>query len=119
MDRGKLDILIADAKASGGGERANYQKFITKLCDGYGLEEPHFSRDDNDDNNYVFERKIKFNHPDGSSTAGWIDCYRRGSFILEAKQSAKRQRQREAQSKTSAKNQLSFFADGKPVGGDE
>jgi hypothetical protein len=29
--------------------------------------------------------------PDGSRTAGRIDCYRRGGFILEAKQSGKRQ----------------------------
>ncbi len=27
---------------------------------------------------------------DGSATAGFVDCYRRGSFVLEAKQSRKR-----------------------------
>jgi hypothetical protein len=110
INSASLEKLVRDAKASGGGERANYQKFITELAQAYGLESPHFSRDDDADNNYVFERRIKFNHPDGTSTPGWIDCYKRGSFILEAKQSPKRQRQREDQQKTSNKNQLSFFA---------
>ena len=39
----------------------------------------------------MFERRVDFKHPDGSTTAGRIDCYRRGCFILEAKQSGKRQ----------------------------
>jgi hypothetical protein len=75
------------------------------LCQAYGLESPHFSRDDD-----VFERRVKFNHADGTSTPGWIDCYKRGHFILEAKQSAKRKRQLEQQAKADDKNQLSFFA---------
>lgn len=110
VDSVKLERLIADAKASGGAERANYQKFITGLCHAYGLESPHFTKDEDADNNYVFERRIKFNHADGTATPGWIDCYKRGSFILEAKQSDKRKRQREEQAKAADKNQLSFFA---------
>jgi hypothetical protein len=31
----------------------------------------------------VFERRITFAHGDGS--AGFIDCYKRGTFVLEAK----------------------------------
>jgi hypothetical protein len=113
VDSAKLEKLIADAKASGGAERANYQKFITELCHAYGLESPHFTKDEDADNNYVFERRIKFNLPDGTSTPGWIDCYKRGHFILEAKQSPKRKRQRDEQAKTADKNQLSFFASDK------
>jgi hypothetical protein len=37
------------------------------------------------DNGYVFERHITFAHGDGSSSAGSIDCYKRGAFVLEAK----------------------------------
>lgn len=33
----------------------------------------------------MFERPITFRHGDGSSSAGRIDCYRRGHFVLEAK----------------------------------
>ena len=33
----------------------------------------------------MFERPVTFAHGDGSTSAGRIDCYRRGHFILEAK----------------------------------
>lgn len=91
VDTGKLDALIAEAKASGGSELANYQLFVLGLCEALALDRPAMAREENDRNDYVFERRVDFKHPDGSRTAGRIDCYRRGSFILEAKQSAKRQ----------------------------
>jgi hypothetical protein len=91
VDTEKLDALIAEAKASGGSELANYQLFIERLCIALGLPRPDMAREENDRNDYVFERRVDFKHPDGTRSAGRIDCYRRGSFILEAKQSAKRQ----------------------------
>jgi hypothetical protein len=33
----------------------------------------------------MFERPITFQHGDGTTSAGRIDCYRRGHFVLEAK----------------------------------
>jgi hypothetical protein len=33
----------------------------------------------------MFERPVTFAHGDGSTSAGRIDCYRRGHFVLEAK----------------------------------
>lgn len=42
------------------------------------------------DLDYCFERCFRFEHDDGTHSLGFIDCYRRGSFVLEAKQSAKR-----------------------------
>jgi hypothetical protein len=33
----------------------------------------------------MFERPVTFRHGDGGSSAGRIDCYRRGCFVLEAK----------------------------------
>ena len=36
-------------------------------------------------NAYVFERRVVFHHGDGSTSNGFIDCYKRGSFIGEAK----------------------------------
>jgi hypothetical protein len=86
-----LDALIAEASASGGSELANYQLFVIGLCAALGMDRPRMAQEGNDLNDYVFERRVDFKHPDGSRTAGRIDCYRRGSFILEAKQSAKRQ----------------------------
>lgn len=49
---------------------------------------PEPARDDTRDNGYVFERRIVFAHGDGSSSNGYIDCYRRGHFVLEAKKIA-------------------------------
>jgi SAM-dependent methyltransferase len=33
----------------------------------------------------MFERPVSFRHGDGSSSPGRLDCYKRGSFVLEAK----------------------------------
>ena len=104
-----LQKLITDAKASGGSELANYQLFVERLCNAYGLKGPDMAKEETALNDYVFERKVSFNLPDGTSAPGRIDCYKRGSFILEAKQSPKRQRQREEAAKFADKNQLSFF----------
>ncbi|WP_137152575.1 DNA methyltransferase [Devosia sp. FKR38] len=86
-----LDELIAEAIDSGGSERANYQLFISGLCHALGLPAPVMSSEFNHRNDYVYERKVDFRHPDGTVTPGFIDCYKRGSFVLEAKQSARRQ----------------------------
>jgi hypothetical protein len=90
-DTENLEALITEAKASGGSELANYQLLVERLCVALGLPRPAMAQEQNSLNDYVFERRIDFKHPDGSRTAGRIDCYRRGSFILEAKQSSKRQ----------------------------
>ncbi len=86
-----LDDLIAEASISGGSERANYQLFIAGLCDVLGVPRPAMSQETNARNDYVFERSLDYRHPDGSTTKLYVDCYKRGSFVLEAKQSARRQ----------------------------
>ncbi|MER9485068.1 class I SAM-dependent DNA methyltransferase [Mesorhizobium sp. M0563] len=86
-----MEALITEAKASGGSELANYQLFILGLCEALGLDRPAMAQEQNERNDYVFERRVDFKHPDGTRSAGRIDCYRRGCFILEAKQSGKRQ----------------------------
>ncbi|MER9213431.1 class I SAM-dependent DNA methyltransferase [Mesorhizobium sp. M0663] len=90
-DTEKLEALIAEARASGGSELANYQLFIERLCIALNLPRPAMAQEQNQLNDYVFERRVDFKHPDGTRSAGRIDCYRRGCFILEAKQSGKRQ----------------------------
>ncbi|MBZ9996124.1 class I SAM-dependent DNA methyltransferase [Mesorhizobium sp. BH1-1-4] len=42
---------------------------------------------EHDFNDYVFERRVERKRPDGTTEAGRIDLYKRGCFILEAKQS--------------------------------
>lgn len=83
-----LAAFLTRWQASGGSERANYQLFITELCALLGVPLPDPARDDTRDNAYVFERRIVFAHGDGSQSNGFIDCYRRGHFVLEAKKIA-------------------------------
>ena len=73
-------------EASGAAERANYQLFLSELCDLLDVSRPEPTRPDDRDNAYVFERSVTFRHGDGSSSVGRIDLYKRGCFVLEAKQ---------------------------------
>ncbi|WP_133251461.1 class I SAM-dependent DNA methyltransferase [Zavarzinia aquatilis] len=87
----RIEAFIAAWGDSGGGERANFQSFVRDLCDLLDLPRPQPFRADNRLNDYVFERPVTFHHPDGSHTPGFIDLYKRGCFVIEGKQSAKRQ----------------------------
>lgn len=84
-----LDTFLARWQKAGGTERANYQLFLTELCSLLELPLPEPAGDDTRDNAYVFERRVVINQPDGSSNNGFIDLYKRGSFVLEAKQTGK------------------------------
>ena len=85
MTNESIERFIARWQAAGGSERANYQLFVGELTELLGLPRPDPARDDTRDNAYVFERRVRFRHGDGSESHGFIDCYRRGAFVLEAK----------------------------------
>lgn len=91
VDTDALSALIEAAKASGGGEIANTQKFMERFCDAMELPAPEFSASNNAQNDYAYERRITFKHPDGSTSPGRIDLYKRGCFVLESKQSSLRE----------------------------
>lgn len=80
-----IETFITRWQSTGGSERANYQLFLTELCAALGLPQPDPAQDDTRDNAYVFERRVTFRHGDGGSSQGFIDLYRRGCFIGEAK----------------------------------
>jgi hypothetical protein len=69
-----IDAFITRWQSAGGSERANYQLFITELCELLDLPKPHPAQADARDNAYVFERRVIFAHGDGSSSNGYIDC---------------------------------------------
>jgi len=75
------------SQARGGAERANYQMFLTELCEALGLPRPDPASDDTRTNDYVFERGVKRRESEGLASTLRIDLYKRGCFILEAKQS--------------------------------
>ena len=74
----------------GGAERANYQLFLSELCDLIGVDRPNPAGAETARNDYVFERAVRFRHDDGTVSPGRIDLYKKGCFVLEAKQSKKR-----------------------------
>jgi len=77
-------------EASGAAERANYQLFLSELCDLLSVDQPEPTRPDDRNNAYVFERSVTFRHGDGSTSVGRIDLYKRNSFVCEAKQGSDR-----------------------------
>lgn len=73
--------------ARGGAERANYQIFLGELCEALGLPRPDPASHQTAENDYVFERGVKRRDSEELSSTLRIDLYKRGCFILEAKQS--------------------------------
>ena len=84
-----VEAFVARWQFAGGSERANYQLFLTELCALLELPLPEPACDDTRDNAYVFERRVVIKQPDGSANNGFIDLYKRGCFVLEAKQTGK------------------------------
>ncbi len=82
----EVDQFIERWKDVTGTERANYQLFLGNLCRVLGMEEPEPATNDTRDNAYVFERRVTIPQPDGTERKGFIDLYRRGAFVCEAKQ---------------------------------
>ncbi len=65
-------------------ERANAQQFLIELADLLEVPRPSNTHADG----YSFEYPVKIPLGDGSFADGRLDLYRRGSFVLEAKQYA-------------------------------
>ncbi|MFC0633222.1 type IIL restriction-modification enzyme MmeI [Brevundimonas balnearis] len=66
-------------------ERSHCHSFIIQLCRVIGVPAP--DEDQPGDLDYAFERAVQFRHDDGTVSHRRMDCYRRGAFVLEAKQS--------------------------------
>ena len=83
----QADAFIARWAGRGGGqERANYALFLSELCDVIGVPRPEPAAV-GATNDYVFERVVTEVQRDGSVAHKRIDLYKRGCFVLEAKQS--------------------------------
>jgi len=85
-DYTEIDAFIAHWRDTGGSELANTQSFINGLCVLIGVAPPDGSRTDDAYNDYVFERRVFQDNGDGTTSFGRLDAYKRGAFILEAKQ---------------------------------
>ncbi|MBM2321022.1 MULTISPECIES: class I SAM-dependent DNA methyltransferase [Marivita] len=81
----KVDEFISRWSASGGNEMANFQSFASELVQLLGVEAIKVADAEGQNNDYRFERPVTFIHT-GRDRRGRIDLYRRGCFVLEAKQ---------------------------------
>ncbi len=62
-------------------ERANFQSYVTELCEALGVSRPRPRG-----SGYEFEYPVTTtDRRTGKDTTNWIDLYRQDSFILEAK----------------------------------
>jgi hypothetical protein len=75
---------------SGSSERANKDSFLKELCQVLDLPEPDPKRGDPAKDRYVFERDVRVQAPDGKVTTKFMDLYKEGCFVLEAKQTAEK-----------------------------
>lgn len=90
-------------KASGGSERANFQQFAIELTQLLDVPAPKPATADSQNDDYRFERPVTFIHT-GAQSRGFIDLYRRGCFVMEAKQGT-------GQSTQTDDDQLSLISD--------
>ncbi|WP_076068063.1 class I SAM-dependent DNA methyltransferase [Sphingomonas montana] len=87
-DSASIDAFIHRWSSNeGGAERANFPPFLIELCGLLDLPRPDPAGATHDHNDYVFERAVRFHDEAGRTGHGRIDLYRRGCFVLEAKQS--------------------------------
>ena len=82
----RIQAFITKWEVSSANELGNAQSFINELCGLLEVEPPHAGTGDEERNAYVFNKTIPV--PEGSKN--FIDCYKRGCFILETKQGADR-----------------------------
>ena len=66
-----IDAFIQRWAASGAAERANYQLFLSELCDVLGVPRPDPQAADDARNAYVFEKPVPLPH----GTTGRINLY--------------------------------------------
>jgi hypothetical protein len=80
-----VDDFIERWSRSGGSERANFQTFANELCDALDLPKPDPAKAATRANSYCFEHPVTFIHT-STQSSGFIDLYRAGHFVMEAKQ---------------------------------
>jgi len=82
MPSRQIEAFIARWSAASPSERANAQLFLVELCDLLEVPRP----DPKPGSGYAFEFPVVEHLPDGSTSVGRIDLYKRAAFLLEAKQ---------------------------------
>jgi hypothetical protein len=79
----KVAAFIGRWSASSAHERRHKDLFFAEFCDVLGVERPD-PKDKSGD--YCFEKPVTLVHSEGRASTLFIDFYRRGRFVCEAKQ---------------------------------
>ncbi len=95
-ERVTIEEFIARWGPSGAAERANFQSFLVELCDLLGVPRPEPSGADPRLNAYAFEHPVVYHDGVNPATTNFIDLYKRGCFVMEAKQGSDRFKDPEA-----------------------
>lgn len=82
----EVSAFISRWQETARAERANYIRFLDELCDLLRVPRPDPATGSGGD--YRYERTVTRHERDGSTSVRHIDLYKRGCFILEAKQTA-------------------------------
>ena len=86
MPPNAIESFITRWENSGAAERANYQMFLSELCDIIEVPRPDPTSPDPAKNLHVFDRAITRVNPDGSSVTNYIDLYKARHIVCETKQ---------------------------------
>jgi hypothetical protein len=81
-----IEAFLSRWENSGASERANYQMFLSELCDILAVPRPDPTSPDPEKNLYVLDRAITRVNPDGSSVTNYIDLYKARHCVWETKQ---------------------------------
>lgn len=84
----RVQPFIDRWRASGAAERANFPSFATELCHLLQVEPPQPKQSIEAENAYVFEKAV----PSSGGSTKFIDLYKRGHFVMEAKQGSDKPR---------------------------
>jgi hypothetical protein len=85
MSSSDIEPFLEKWRESGANEESNLQLFVSELCEVLGVDRPDPARPDTRANDYVFERHVERPLSD-EGQYGKIDLYKKGCFVLEAKQ---------------------------------
>ncbi|XWK89189.1 MAG: DNA methyltransferase [Phormidium sp.] len=84
-DLQRVQEFLKRWQGSSGDERANKDSFFLDLCKALGVEPPP-AKGSIPGDRYCFEKDVKIPHPSGKVTTCFVDFYKQGHFVIEAKQ---------------------------------
>jgi hypothetical protein len=82
----EIEKFIAQWSETSASERGNKELFVLDLCDSLGVARPSAKKADSEKNTYVFEADTHVIRENGKPATEWMDLYKKGHFLLEAKQ---------------------------------